>query len=128
MVNLEKNPAKKKLSKKCERGYYRNKDFKCQKQKTRKEKKIGYTKATLKQMVKRNRARTEKVKRPKTATIEQMVPSKGSSHGAELIDDVEKKSASQKSNSTNGSVSKSRPSSAAVPRSRNLLQQLFGAK
>jgi len=125
MVNLEKNPAKKKLSKKCERGYYRNKDFKCQKQKTRKEKKIGYTKATLKQIVKRNRAKTEKVNHPKPTT---MVPSKGSSHGTELIDDVEKKSASQKRNSTNGRVSKSRPSTAAVPRSRNLLQQLFGAK
>lgn len=128
MVNLENNPAKKKLSKKCERGYYRNKDFKCQKQKTRKEKKIGYTKATLKQIVKRNRSRTEKVKQPKAATVEQMVPSKRSSRGSETIDDLEKKTASKSSNSTKGSISKSRPSRTAVPSSRNLFQRLFEAK
>jgi hypothetical protein len=122
MVNLEKNPAKKKLSKKCGKGYFRNQDFKCQKQKTRKAKKIGYTKATLKQIVKKNRAKTEKMSNKKTLPMEQKDKHISPSQKSEtILEPSSVKSTSHKSNSTKVSE-KSNPSK------KNLFQRLFGSQ
>jgi hypothetical protein len=70
MRNLERNPFKKRLSKKCKSGYYRDIDFNCVKQKTRKHtRKPGYTKASLKNLLLKNKnKKTEKLRSTTVST------------------------------------------------------------
>ena len=70
LINLEKNPYKNKLTKKCKPGYFRNINFQCVRQKTRKNTRApGKTRTSLKNKLLKNKGKTEKLTEKNKSTL-----------------------------------------------------------
>jgi hypothetical protein len=129
MANLEKNPIKKKLSKKCKKGFYRNEKFKCTKQKTRKTKKTGNTRTSLTQkLVTRNKkkGKTEKVRRTREPTGKLEEPTiKSTSNGLEKESETKELSSTVDETIDNTSNEKSNSQNKDAETKKNFLERLF---
>jgi len=130
LINLEKNPYKNKLTKKCKPGYFRNINFQCAKQKTRKNTRApGKTRTSLKNKLLKNKGKTEKLseniveknsEKSKSGTVTDSTDNetKSETPGTEIT--------SKSTASTNSTAS---TDNAPPPQQNgNFFQNIFGAK
>jgi hypothetical protein len=130
LINLEKNPYKNKLTKKCKPGYFRNINFHCAKQKTRKNTRApGKTRTSLKNKLLKNKGKTEKLsekiveknsEKSKSGTVTDNTDNetKSETPGTEIT--------SKSTASTNSTMSTD--NAPAPQQNGNFFQNIFGAK